>query len=82
VLKELLESGGREILDKYNWSSPLLLSAAYPELEWLPWKFASCPQNYWDDVQNQRTFMDWATKKLNIKDMSDWYKVSVKVNMK
>jgi hypothetical protein len=74
-----LESGARDILDKYKWSSPLLLSAVYPEHEWLPWKFASCPPNYWDNVNNQRKFIEWAGKQLNIKDMSDWYKVTNKV---
>jgi hypothetical protein len=51
----------------------------YPDYNWLPWKFGKCPANYWDDVKNQRKFMDWAAKELNIKDMSDWYNVSINV---
>ena len=57
----------------------MLLSAAFPEYEWLPWKFNKCPRNFWDDLKNQRKFMDWAGKELGIKDMSDWYKVMQKV---
>jgi hypothetical protein len=51
----------------------------YPEYDWLPWKFDNCPRNYWASLQNQRKFMDWAASQLNIKEMSDWYKISVQV---
>ena len=64
---------------KYNNSPINLLSSVYPEYEWLPWKFEKSPNHFWEDVNNKRKFMDWAGKQLNIKDMSDWYKVSVKV---
>ena len=53
-----------------------LLKHVYFEYEWLPWKFEACPRNYWDKVENQRKFMDWAGKELKIKEMSDWYKIS------
>ena len=45
----------------------------YPEYDWLPWKFEKCPKKYWHDVKNERKFMDWAGKELNVKEMSDWY---------
>ena len=50
----------------------------YPEYEWLPWKFDAAPRHYWESLENQRKFMDWAGKELGIKEMSDWYKVSQK----
>jgi hypothetical protein len=56
-----------------------LLSDAYPDFGWLPWRFAHCPHNYWDDMKNRRKFMDWAAKELKIKEKSDWYKVTQKV---
>jgi hypothetical protein len=57
-----------------------LLSALHPEYEWLPWKFAHTPVHFWDDINNQKQFFHWAAKKLNIKEMSDWYKISQKVD--
>jgi hypothetical protein len=48
----------------------------YPYYNWLPWKFPEFPVEYWDDLKNQRKFMDWAARQLNI---DDWYKVSIKV---
>ena len=71
--------GGISLLDKYSGSLLLLLNHAYPNYEWLPWKFDKCPQNYWDDLKNQRKFMDWAATQLNIKEMEDWYKISLQV---
>jgi hypothetical protein len=58
-----------------------LLSSAYPEHEWLPWKFhRRLPTGFWGDAVNQRKFVTWASDQLQIKEMSDWYKVSSKVN--
>jgi hypothetical protein len=70
---------GRNLLHKYNSSPYLLLSSVFPDQEWLPWKFANAPKNFWNQIENQRKFMDWAGKQLNIKDMSDWYKVTQEV---
>jgi hypothetical protein len=64
---------------KYNGSPSQLLSTLFPDYEWLPWKFDKCPANYWDDVNNQRKFMEWAAKELNIKEMSDWYNINYEV---
>jgi hypothetical protein len=80
--KELCGIGGNTLLrTHYNGSPSLLLSEVYPEYEWLPWKFVMCPFNFWDDPKNQRKFMEWAAKQLNIQNMSDWYKISNKVTL-
>jgi hypothetical protein len=68
-------------LKKYNGSPSQALVGVFPEYNWLPWKFAATPKNFWQDLKNQRNFMDWAGKQLNIKDMSDWYNVTQKVNL-
>jgi hypothetical protein len=66
---------------KFFKNSPsLLITTVLSEYEWLPWKFDKCPQNFWDNIENQRNFTDWAGKQLNIKEMSDWYKITQKVN--
>jgi hypothetical protein len=75
----MFDIGASYLLNKYSNSTFLLLSKLYPEYDWLPWKFSTCPRNYWNDMKNQRKFMDWAAKELKIKDMSDWYSVSHKV---
>jgi hypothetical protein len=80
-LKDFHNLGGGGLLSgKYNDSLALLLSTLYPEYDWLPWKFERAPRNYWEDENNQRKYVDWVSKELNIKKMEDWYKVSVKVS--
>jgi hypothetical protein len=56
-----------------------LLSTAYPQHEWLPWKFDQVPNYFWDDIQNQKKFLNWMGKQLKINSLEDWYKVTYKV---
>jgi hypothetical protein len=67
------------LLSKYNTSPSLLITTTFPEYKLLPWKFEVCPKDYWNKVENQRNFMNWATEQLNIKEPSDWYKITQKV---
>ena len=67
------------LVTKYGGSIPAMLAEIYPEYDWLPWKFSKCANTYWDDINNQRKFVEWVGKELKIKEMSDWYNVSWKV---
>jgi hypothetical protein len=67
------------LTEKYNNSMFQLLSSVYPDVNWLPWKFERGPKNMWNDLSVQRQFLDSVAKQLNIKEMSDWYKISVQV---
>jgi hypothetical protein len=78
-IQQIIDIGGSGLLSRYNGSPSLLLSSVYPDYDWLPWKFSICPRNYWNDLTNQRKFMEWATKELNIEKMGDWYRTSFKV---
>jgi hypothetical protein len=77
--QDFYDIGGGSLLSKYNSSPSLLISVLYPDYEWLPWKFGTTSMNYWDDVNNQIKFIKWAGKELKIKEMSDWYNVTLKV---
>lgn len=48
----------------------------YPNYEWLPWKFST--HNYWNNIDNQREFLNWAAKQLQIKEMDNWYQITLK----
>jgi hypothetical protein len=53
------------------------ISNIYPDYEWLPWKFQqNLPIGFWKDPVNQKKFVDWAATQFQIKDMSDWYKIT------
>ena len=78
-IKDLLKLGGHRMVKQYDSSISKILAAVYPDYDWLPWKFDLCPHNYWDDIKNQKKFIEWARKELKIKEMSDWYHVSTQV---
>ncbi len=74
-----MDIGGCGLLHHYNDSPTKLLSAVYPDYNWLPWKFERAMRNLWDNPENQQKFMNWVATQLNIKEMHDWYRVTTKV---
>jgi hypothetical protein len=74
--------GGSLLRAKHSGSPYSLLSEVYPEFDWLPWKFVKSPTNSWEIKKIQNKFLEYATEKLNIKESSDWYKVTRKVKGK
>jgi hypothetical protein len=77
----LINAGGLGITRLYKHSVQSLLSSTYPEHTWLPWKFRKGTAGYWDDLQNQRKFLDWAAQQLNVNQHSDWFKIKKKVGV-
>ena len=72
-VKDLQKQGAHSLLSKYNSSPYLLLSAVYPEYNWLPWRFKHTPKRIWEDKNIVIKFMEWAKKELKIKE---WNKVT------
>ena len=66
----------------YDGSTYKIISSLIPEPNWLPWKFHAVPRGYWDILENQRKFVEWLGKELNIKTQEEWYKVSSQVIFK
>ena len=56
-----------------------LITIAFPNYNWLPWKFKHTSKGYWNDENNIKEYMNWLSDKLNIKTMEDWYNVSCEV---
>jgi hypothetical protein len=77
----LIAVGGVTLLNRFNGSQSELLANLYPDYEWLPWKFDVAPAHFWNDIKNQKKFMDWVGKQLKITEMSDWYKVTKRVTI-
>ena len=79
VTKEnFIQHYGNTIMAKFGNSPAAALQDVYPQHHWLPWKFNKLPLGYWEDIRNQKEFMDWLSEDLKIKDLKDWYKVSLK----
>ena len=79
ILKQIIDRGAGNLLSKYRGSVVNLITNIYPEFDWLPWRFVQTQKGMWDNIINQKKFVQWAGDKLNIKEMSDWYKVSQQV---
>jgi hypothetical protein len=72
---DVVRLGGASVLDYYQGSLYQLLVTQYPEYNWLPWKFERVPRGFWSDIANQRSFMEWAAKELQV---TNRYQKSVK----
>jgi hypothetical protein len=47
----------------------------YARHTWIPWRFDSVPKGYWNDIKNQRSYIEWLGKEMGVTDLSDWYKI-------
>ncbi len=78
-IKDILNLGGRGLLETYDNSFSRLISSIYPKYDWLPFRFPKVSQNYWDDINNQKKFLEWLKIELKIVEMEDWYNVGTEV---
>ena len=60
----------------YNGSITELIKAVYPNYNWLVWKFKSCPNGWWKDIEHQKEYVEWLGEELGYTTMEDWYKIS------
>ena len=59
--------------------SPLVaLMAAYPDHNWIPWRFKRVPVGYWKSKDNVSRFLSELSDKLSIQTLDDWYRVDYK----
>eukprot|EP01114_Cavostelium_apophysatum_P003467 TRINITY_DN1335_c0_g4_i6.p1 TRINITY_DN1335_c0_g4~~TRINITY_DN1335_c0_g4_i6.p1 ORF type:complete len:879 (-),score=171.48 TRINITY_DN1335_c0_g4_i6:765-3401(-) len=69
--------GGKSLLRQYEDSIPKMLTTIYKERPWKLFLFEHVlPNYYWDNEDNVRDFLNYATEKLNIKTWEDWYVVT------
>jgi hypothetical protein len=73
---EIKKRGGSGLLTHYGGSVSRALKAVYPEHQWQFWKFSTVPAGEWDEISNQRLYMDWYAKEYGVKTPLDWFKVS------
>ena len=71
----ILKNGGNSILKQYG--SPYnVLKVAYPEYEWLEWRFQCVSTGFWDLEENHRRFFDWLGKQLGFHSVNDWNRLT------
>jgi len=75
ISKSLRSISGYGMLQQYKGSISKALVKVYPELNWDPSKFLKS-RNYWLDLNNHQAFLEKLAKKLNITNLTDWYKAT------
>jgi hypothetical protein len=73
--EQLFKFGASILLQKYNYSLVNLLEAIYPNFCWIPWKFSQVSNDFWDNYNNRRKFMDWIAELHEINSLDDWYRL-------
>eukprot|EP01126_Amoeba_proteus_P063446 TRINITY_DN8747_c0_g5_i1.p1 TRINITY_DN8747_c0_g5~~TRINITY_DN8747_c0_g5_i1.p1 ORF type:complete len:215 (-),score=55.83 TRINITY_DN8747_c0_g5_i1:512-1156(-) len=53
-----------------------LLMKAFPEHNWLIWKFSPIPTGFWNNPDNVVKYLNWLEGELGIKEKEDWYRIS------
>ena len=54
-----------------------IIAYRFVEHLWLPWNFQRIPKDFWKLLTNQRKFLEWMGENLYIKELEDWYRVSL-----
>lgn len=74
---------GYAILKAFGNSVSKMLMTAFPEINWVIWKFKSLPKSTWSELKKnkemQKSFVNFVAQELNIKNTDDWYTVTRKV---
>ena len=78
TLKYTIKITGKTLLDNYyNGSLRLALQDCYPEHKWIDEHFSRSARNKWQSAENQLAFVKQLESKLNIKDLHDWYFITL-----
>lgn len=78
--KDIATKEGKLLLSCYRNSLFSALKDLYPEFEWNPFHCKKIPSesSNWNDIQNQRKFLEFIAEQLNIQKPEDWYSVPLK----
>eukprot|EP01114_Cavostelium_apophysatum_P017295 TRINITY_DN5106_c0_g1_i2.p1 TRINITY_DN5106_c0_g1~~TRINITY_DN5106_c0_g1_i2.p1 ORF type:complete len:690 (-),score=185.35 TRINITY_DN5106_c0_g1_i2:125-2194(-) len=76
LTREIIDHGGKRLLNLYSQSPIKILQALYPEHDWIT-SAKAVPSGYWQDIRHQREHLDALAKKLGVVDKEDWYRVKI-----
>ena len=63
--EDIHRNGGGGLLLSYFRNSPsLALQSVYPQHPWMIWRFKQTSNRYWENLDNQRSFLSWLHHKI------------------
>ncbi len=71
----LQQNHGGGISAAYGCRVSDLVKDNFPGYDWHEWLFNTTPSGFWDDVTNQRRYLEWLGRKLGCEKPEDWYQV-------
>eukprot|EP01118_Nematostelium_gracile_P001699 TRINITY_DN11767_c0_g1_i1.p1 TRINITY_DN11767_c0_g1~~TRINITY_DN11767_c0_g1_i1.p1 ORF type:complete len:180 (-),score=32.27 TRINITY_DN11767_c0_g1_i1:11-478(-) len=78
-IKTIRDFGGSGLLKKYHSSVSYILENVYNDHHWQKWKFKTVPAYFDTDDQNLRDLAKYLETELSIKNMREWYRISLHV---
>jgi hypothetical protein len=76
--EDIVDLGGIGLLYHYDNSPTLALTSVYCDTNWQIWRFDTAPRNYWENIENQREFLEWVALLYDIVDDEGWYGITCK----
>ena len=62
-----------------RFKTPLFgLKAAYPNHNWIPWRFENVPVGFWKDETNCCWYLNWLGRRLRLKSRTAWLELTAK----
>lgn len=52
------------------------LAELVPGYDWLPWRFRTTPDGFWEQSENRIRYMQWLGRRLGYRSLEDWYALS------
>ena len=69
---------GNGLLKKYYNGSPIkFVMKVFPQYDWKVYKFRRCPNIYWKEWQNRKSYADDLGKHLGYITWEDWYQITL-----
>lgn len=75
---DIIENNLDGLANYYKLSPTRIVTSILPEYNWRLWKFKMTNVRFWKDDDNKKKYLSWFEKKLKIRTIDDWYKISVK----
>jgi hypothetical protein len=73
--QQVQENGGSSFLKHADNSAAILVCKAFPQYPWKLWKFNQFPKDTFDNLVNQREFMDWIGTQMGHAEGKQWVRM-------
>lgn len=76
ISTDIVKCGGSSLLHKYGGSMSKMLQNVYSEDKWDVWRFERVSKDYWEHFGSLTEFVEWVGKRLGVRGLEDWYRIS------